>query len=75
MCDKDEEKLVPLEQVIEDMYSGNAYSDAARDYYYMYYVDEEEMVQMEFEEKLVNIISYSIIAGIILIIVLGGLYV
>ena len=37
--------------------------------------DNEEREQMEFEDKIVNIISYSIFIGIIAIIVLGGIYV
>ena len=72
---KDEEKLVPVERVIDDMYSGNAYSDAARDYYYINYADDEERERLDFEEKIANIISYSIIIGFIVIIILGGIYV
>ena len=66
-----EEKLIPVEQVLDDMYSDSAYSDAARDYYYMYYADDEEREQMDFEEKLVNIISYSIAIGFVAIVIFG----
>ena len=66
------EKLVPVEKVIDDMYSDSGIiSEAAIDYYYENYADEEERIQMDFEEKLVNIISYSIAIGFVAIVVFG----
>lgn len=53
-----DEKLVPLDQVLDDMY--NDYSPvqtAARDYYYQHYASPEERVRMDRENKIASIVS------------------
>ena len=46
-----QDKLVPVERVIDDMYSDDTYSHAARTYYYVHYATPEERVQMDREDR------------------------
>ena len=51
---KKEEKLIPVEQVLNDMYrDGHAHSPA-RDYYYQHYATREEQEMMQREDKTTN---------------------
>lgn len=61
----DEEK-VPVEKVIDDMYSDNAVSNAARDYYYANYATEGEKAEIDREKRVENIVAIVIWAIIII---------
>ena len=68
----DNKELVPVEKVLDDMYSDKAMvSSMARDYYYENYADDEEREQMDFEEKVANVISTLIVVGFAVIMILG----
>lgn len=61
MPDKQNEELIPVEQVLEDMYADKGVvSWAARDYYYLHYADEVERKHMNREEKMHTIIACTI---------------
>ena len=52
-------ELVPVDQVLDDMYSDTSgVSSAARDYYYIHYATEEQRQQMDREDRLVSISMY-----------------
>lgn len=51
------ENHVPIEKVIDDMYSDGVISSAARDYYYIHYASKEEKETIDFEKKLEKIIA------------------
>lgn len=56
---EDNEELVPISQVLDDMYADKGIvSLAARDYYYLHYADDEQREQMDREEKIQTIIAY-----------------
>lgn len=45
-------KLVPVEQVLDDMYQDGYAQSAARDYYYQHYATPEEQEMMRREDKI-----------------------
>lgn len=47
-----EKELVPVEQVLDDMYSDGYAQSAARDYYYQHYATPEEQEAMRREDKI-----------------------
>lgn len=47
-------KLVPVEQVLDDMYSDGYAQSAARDYYYQHYATTEEQAMMRREDKIAD---------------------
>jgi hypothetical protein len=51
------DELIPLEQVLDDMYSNGYISSAARDYYYFNYASESEHLKMDREDKIQTIIA------------------
>lgn len=55
----DNEELVPIDQVIEDMYNpdGGPVSWAARDYYYEHYATEQERIKMDREDRIGSVIA------------------
>lgn len=62
----DEEKLVPIEEVLEDMHTDKGIvSVAARGYYYDNYASPSEKVQMDFEDKL-NRFTAIVILGVVI---------
>lgn len=66
------EKLVPIEKVIDDMYQDKGLvSLAARDYYYLNYATESERKDMDFEDKIQNIISTCFFSCIVVMFVFG----
>lgn len=66
-----EEEMIPVEKVLDDMYSSNGMiSSAARSYYYIHYATEEEKQQMDREDKIEKIVSV-LCTGIIGILVIG----
>lgn len=48
------DKLVPVEQVLDDMYSDGYAQSAARDYYYRHYATPEEQEMMRREDKMTD---------------------
>ena len=46
------EDLVPISQVLEDMYSDGYIASVARDYYYENYASESERKSMDIEDKI-----------------------
>lgn len=63
------EEKVPVEKVIDDMYSDNAVSSAARDYYYTNYATEGEKAEIDREKRIENIVA--IVVWVIIIIAAG----
>lgn len=60
-----EEKLIPLERVLDDMYQDKGIvSWAARDYYYENYATEEEKRQMDIEDKIQTIVAWLFVLSI-----------
>lgn len=58
------EELVPILQVLDDMYADKGIiSLAARDYYYLHYADDKQRKQMDREEKIQTIIAYIFVVG------------
>lgn len=56
------ETLVPIEQVIDDMYGDKGpISWAARDYYKTYYASDEERAKMDREDKIDWIIASTVV--------------
>lgn len=63
----EDEELVPLIQVLDDMYSDKGVvSLAARSYYYYHYATDEEKEKMDAEDRRLEILSYAIM-GIMVI--------
>lgn len=64
---------VPLERVLDDMYSDNTFiSSAARDYYYEEYATDKEREKMDKEDELICKINrlFDILSIIIVILLL-----
>ena len=61
---EDKDELVPLLQVLDDMYSDGYIRYAARDYYKTHYATPEEVKSMEREEKIEFIVAATVL-GII----------
>ena len=75
----DKKKLVPIEQVLDDMYNpnGGLISLAARSYYYENYANKEEKYLMDIEDRNVQIVSSCFVVvflGLIVVSVVGGLF-
>lgn len=52
-------ELVPIDQVLSDMYNDySAVQSCARSYYYTYYATDEERKQMDLEDKINSILSF-----------------
>lgn len=66
-----EEELIPVEDVLDDMYSDlGIISDSARAYYYTHYATEEEKREMDREDEINEIITkIAVIFGVIFIII------
>lgn len=47
----EEEKLIPVEQVLDDMHNDGYAQSIARDYYYQHYASPEEQAIMRKEDK------------------------
>lgn len=47
----EKEKLIPVEQVLEDMYNDGYAQSIARDYYYQNYATPDEQATMRREDK------------------------
>lgn len=68
---KDKDK-VPIQRVLDDMYQDkDLVSLAARDYYYLNYATESEKAEMDFEDKIQNIISICFVVSIVIMFVFG----
>lgn len=71
----DNEELIPIEQVLDDMYSDSAVSLSARDYYYMYYATEAEKIEMDREDKICFVVSFIfyifMLVGLLAVIIYG----
>lgn len=66
------EELVPIEKVIDDMYQDKGLvSLAARDYYYLNYATELEKAEMDFEDKIQNIISICLFSCVLIMFIFG----
>ena len=75
----DKKKLVPIEQVLDDMYNpnGGLISWAARSYYYENYADKEEKYLMDIEDRNDQIVSSCFVIvfiGLIVVSIVGGLF-
>lgn len=66
-----DECKVPVENVIDDMYSDSAVSSAARDYYYTNYATEGEKAEIDREKRVENIIAIIVWVGIIIAVMLS----
>ena len=65
--------LIPIEKVIDNMYSDKAIvSDMTKDYYKENYADENELKTMELEDKVSNVFTtiFSITVPIMIIILI-----
>jgi len=51
------EELIPIDQVIEDMFSDGYIAWVAREYYYSNYASERERLQMDKENKIRTILG------------------
>lgn len=71
----DKEELIPVEHVLDDMYSNSGVESAARDYYYLNYATDEEKRIMEFEDKVATIVSCAfwmlVIIGMVVCVIYG----
>ena len=47
-----EQKLIPVEQVLDDMYRDGYAQSIARDYYYQHYATSEEQEMMRREDRI-----------------------
>lgn len=66
----EDEELVPLTQVLDDMYSDKGVvSLAARSYYYNHYATDEEKEKMDAEDRRLEILSY-VITGMMVIMII-----
>lgn len=55
----DKEELIPIERVLDDMYSEKSIvALSARDYYYVHYATNNEKRSMDREDKVVTIIGW-----------------
>lgn len=53
VTDKTEDNnLIPIEKVIDDMYSDSCISSSARDYYFIHYATEDEKEEIRKQEKM-----------------------
>ena len=65
--EKQQEKLIPKLQVLDDMYADKGVvSMAARDYYYEHYADVVERKRMDIEDIVSAIIGTTVVIGILL---------
>ena len=66
----DKTDLIPIERVLDDMCSDTSgVSSAARDYYRMNYVTEEEKIEMDKEDRIVNkLTAFALIIPAVMII-------
>lgn len=63
----EDEELIPLIQVLDDMYSDKGVvSLAARSYYYYHYATDEEKETMDAEDRRLEILSY-VITGMMVV--------
>lgn len=69
------EELIPIEKVLDDMYSDGFIASSARDYYYSHYATDKEKAAMDFEDKVQNVIccifAILVIAGLLVGVVYG----
>lgn len=69
------EELIPIEKVLDDMYSDSFIASSARDYYYSHYATDKEKAEMDFEDKIQNAVcclfAVLIIAGLVVGVVYG----
>lgn len=54
---KKEEKMIPLEQVLQDMQYGSGVESAAEDYYYLHYATDEEKAEIDRRRKIESVVS------------------
>ena len=70
-----DEELVPLNQVLDDMYADRGpVSWAARDYYKTHYATPEQAKQMEREEKIDFIFASGFWVGLIVLVVISIIF-
>jgi hypothetical protein len=68
--ENNKEDLIPILQVLDNMYSDSYISLAARDYYYLHYASESKKRSMDIEDKIIKIIGILIISLIPISIIL-----
>lgn len=67
-----EKNKIPVHKVLDDMYQDKGLvSLAARDYYYLNYATESQKAEMDFEDKIQNIISTCFVVSIVIMSVFG----
>ena len=69
-----ENDLIPVERVLDDMYSDSFISTSARDYYYLNYATEDEKAEMDFEDKIQGIICWVFSALVLIGLAVGFVY-
>lgn len=62
-----EPDLIPLDRVLNDMYSDGIVADAARSYYYQHYATEEERKVMDREDKMHKVCAFIFVSVIAVI--------
>ena len=64
----EKEELIPVSQVLDDWYADKGIvSQAARDYYYLHYADDNERKRMDKEERVQTMIAYIVVFSILLL--------
>ena len=48
----EDNNLIPIEKVIDDMYSDSCIASSARDYYFIHYATEDEKEEIRKQEKM-----------------------
>ena len=72
LLDDLEDKKVPLEQVLDDMYNNSGVQYEARQYYYKHYATDEERQMMDKEDSFntkfgITMIAFIVISGALII--------
>lgn len=68
MNKKNERELIPLEQVLQDMYDNESHlQQQARSYYYIHYATKEEKRRMDLEDKFWDIIRTLLNVGVVIV--------
>lgn len=69
------DELIPIEQVLADMYADKGIiSSAARDYYKTYYATEDELIIMKREERLETIAAYLFILSPVIVGIIASIF-
>ena len=66
--------LVPVEKVLDDMYSDSFISSSARKYYYLNYATYDEKTEMDFEDKIQGVLCWIFSALLLIGLVAGVIY-